>query len=69
MLTLSIIGCVLYSANDCRRYELTFVDEHLTPMSCMMGSQPVIAKWAESHPGVYVKKWTCKWVNRNVADI
>ena len=69
MITLSFIVCSLYSTSDCRRVELNFVEEGLTPMACMFGAQPQIAKWAEGHPDVYVKKWTCKYVNRNEASL
>lgn len=67
MISLVITACTLYRTDDCRRYELTFVDVPL--YQCMMGAQPVIAEWARSHPNVYVKKWRCELVNRDMADI
>ena len=69
MITMFILACTLYKTDDCRMHELTFVEEGLTPMACMLGSQPVIAKWAEGHPNVYVKKWTCHYKNRDEADM
>ncbi|WP_245841024.1 hypothetical protein [Puniceibacterium sediminis] len=32
----------------------------ITPMTCMMGAQPELAKWANEHPNWQVARWKCQ---------
>lgn len=45
----------------CEEKSLLFTD--VTPMTCMMGAQPVLAKWIETHPGFAIRSWHCKTVS------
>ncbi|WP_421904238.1 hypothetical protein [Mameliella sp.] len=64
MIELLFVAC-LAGAPDapggCQEKSLLFTD--VTPMTCMMGAQPVLAKWVETHPGFAIRSWTCKTVN------
>ena len=48
------------TAGTCEEKSLLFTD--VTPMTCMMGAQPVLAKWIETHPGFAIRSWHCKSV-------
>lgn len=38
------------------------VNVGINPMTCMMSSPIRLAKFAEDHPGLLIKKWTCKYL-------
>lgn len=38
--------------------------QHQSPTACMMGSPPLVAKWADEHPKWEVKRWTCVEVGK-----
>lgn len=46
------------SPTTCERRAMQFVD--VSPMACAMGAQPLLAQWAEEHPGWQVRRWTCQ---------
>lgn len=60
MLELLMTVCLLSDPSRCKDVPLTYSAEHLTPMQCMMGAQPEIAKWIDSHPKWTLKRWTCQ---------
>ncbi len=60
MLELLVSVCLISDPARCKDVSLVYSDEGLTPMQCMMGAQPEIAKWVESHPQWALKKWTCQ---------
>ncbi|MEO0359938.1 MAG: hypothetical protein AAF322_02460 [Pseudomonadota bacterium] len=62
MIELLFIACLTSAPADCQERRLTFVD--VTPMACMMGAQPELAKWSQSHPGHSIKSWRCQFVSR-----
>ena len=57
MIELSAIVCLVIGG--CKDISLNFGAESLTPMQCLMHSQPVLAKWASEHPGWEIKRWSC----------
>ena len=52
MLELMVSVCLISDPARCKDVALTYSAENLTPMQCMMGAQPEIAKWIEAHPKV-----------------
>ena len=42
-----------------KQVRLTFAEENVTPMQCMMGGQVEAAKWVEFHPDWQIEKITC----------
>jgi P2-related tail formation protein len=55
---------------DCHVRRIPIVEEDpVTPHQCMASALPKLAEWSESHPGWWIKKWTCHRVDKNKADI
>ncbi|WP_300444453.1 hypothetical protein [uncultured Mameliella sp.] len=64
MIELLFVVCIsgeVGSSQVCEEKSLLFTD--VTPMTCMMGAQPVLAKWIESHPAFTIRSWMCKPVS------
>jgi len=61
MVELLFIACLSSAPDECRERSLVFTD--VTPMTCMMGAQPELAKWAEAHPKFTIKSWKCRTVS------
>jgi len=59
VLELAIVACLLDNPTKCKDVSLTYI-ENVTPMQCMMSSQPEIVKWVEYHPRWFAKKWSCR---------
>ena len=59
MIELVLSVCLLGEPKVCKDVHLTYVAESVTPMQCLMGSQPQIARWIELHPKWGVKRWRC----------
>lgn len=57
MIELSALVCLVIGG--CKDISLTFGAESVTPMQCLMQSQPVLAKWVSEHPGWEIKRWSC----------
>lgn len=60
MLELLVSVCLLSDPTRCKDVSLVYSDENLTPMQCLMGAQPEIAKWIEAHPQWALRRWTCQ---------
>ena len=60
MVELLFVACLATAPEDCRERSLLFSD--ISPMTCMMGAQPELAKWANEHPKYAVKSWRCRMV-------
>ena len=52
--------CTLTEPTSCEERHLSFVDEG-SLVQCMSQAPPVIAEWANSHPGRRVVKWRCSY--------
>ena len=59
MIELIVSVCLLAEPGRCKDVHLSFAEETLTPMKCLMGAQVEIAKWAEIHPNWSIEKWKC----------
>lgn len=60
MIELVFTACLLADMKHCQEKSLQFMEENLTPMRCLMGAQPELAKWAEGHPKWAIMKWSCQ---------
>lgn len=51
--------CMLSTPGDCREERLSVSVEEVAPIQCMIGAQPIIAEWSQSHPKWKVERWRC----------
>ncbi|SEL71417.1 hypothetical protein SAMN05444413_11453 [Roseivivax marinus] len=61
MIELLFVACLSTAPEQCQERSLLYTD--VTPMTCMMGAQPELAKWALTHPGYRISEWRCQWAN------
>jgi len=66
MIELMFVACLATEPEACREQSLLFSD--ITPMTCMMGAQPELAKWSATNPGYEIKHWRCQTVNLSQQD-
>ena len=67
MIELVFTACLIASPEKCEDKHLTFAG-NISPMACMMGAQPELAKWNEGHPKWRVGKWKCRSVRSLARD-
>ena len=67
MIELVFVACLLSAPERCEEKALLFAD--VTPMACMMGAQPQLAQWAETHPKWSIARWSCRLVDTREAKI
>lgn len=70
MVELLFVTCMVMSqssAESCREHSLLFTD--ISPMTCMMGAQPQLAKWVNEHPGQRLRGWKCRAVDLRQRDV
>ncbi|WP_299672022.1 hypothetical protein [uncultured Roseobacter sp.] len=60
MIELLFVACLATAPEECRERSLLFTD--ISPMQCLMGAQPELAKWTASHPNQEIKSWRCRTV-------
>lgn len=58
MIELAFVACLSASPMTCEPQSLLYTD--LSPMTCMMGAQPALARWVETHPKYTVARWQCR---------
>ena len=58
MIELIFVTCLSLSPQDCETRSLLYTD--ISPMACLMGAQPELAKWVNSHPGYSIQSWRCQ---------
>lgn len=61
MIELLFVACVSLPHSECEERSMIFTD--ISPMTCMMGAQPELAKWIAAHPNYTVSRWQCRFVN------
>ena len=69
MVELLFVTCMAMaqsSPESCQQRSLLFTD--VTPMACMMGAQPELAKWVNEHPGQRITSWKCRMVMMGERD-
>lgn len=67
MIELVFVVCLQSEPQICEERAMMFVD--VTPMACMMGAQPQLAKWANEHPKWKVSGWKCGAIDRRSANL
>ncbi|ANT63467.1 MULTISPECIES: hypothetical protein [Roseobacteraceae] len=60
MIELLFVACLSTAPDTCSERSLVYTD--VTPMACMMGAQPELARWVEEHPNFTVNRWRCRVV-------
>ncbi|MCR8548410.1 hypothetical protein M4578_11255 [Salipiger sp. P9] len=60
MIELLFVACLSTAPDQCQERSLLFTD--ITPMTCVMGAQPELAKWTQTHPAFTVTGWKCRSV-------
>lgn len=60
MIELLFVACLSASPTTCESKAMQFTD--ISAMTCLMGAQPVLAKWAQEHPAWQVERWSCQAV-------
>lgn len=61
MIELVFVACLMASPQECEKKHLVFA-ENMSPMACLMGAQPELAKWRNQHPKWRVGKWQCRQI-------
>jgi hypothetical protein len=64
MIELLAVVCLYAEPAKCKEVSLVYMAEAVTPMQCMLGSQPELAKWADHNPRWFLKKWKCQPAGR-----
>ncbi len=62
MIELVFVACLTVNTsgamqNVCEVRSMTFTD--VSPMTCMIGAQGILAEWAGTRPGWRIGKWKC----------
>jgi hypothetical protein len=58
MIELLFVACLSAAPTTCEDRSMQFTD--LTTMTCLLGAQPHLARWAGEHPGWRIQRWTCR---------
>lgn len=58
MIELVFVACLANAPVRCQEQSLLYTD--ITPMTCLMGAQPALAQWVETHPRYTVARWKCR---------
>jgi hypothetical protein len=64
MIELALVACLVSDPSTCKDVGLTYSGESVTPMQCLMGAGPEIARWTDEHPRWTVRRWTCRPAGR-----
>jgi hypothetical protein len=67
MIELLFVACLSTAPDQCQQRSLLFTD--ISPMTCMMGAQPELAKWTETHPRFRVAGWKCRLVDPSEQEV
>ncbi len=59
MIELVFVACLAATPTTCEERRMQYVNVSL--MECMMGAQPQLAQWSETHPGWRVGRWQCRF--------
>ena len=67
MIELIFVACLAASPADC--IERNMIYHGITPMTCMMGGQAELARWADRHPGHTISRWSCRPLRLRAREI
>ena len=66
MIELIFVVCLSATPTNCEERSLLYTD--ISPMACLMGAQPELAKWTQSHPRWQIERWRCAAVRQAQQD-
>lgn len=66
MIELIFVACLATAPDQCQERSLLYTD--ISPMTCVMGAQPELAKWTRTHPAFTVSGWKCRPVHSGERD-
>lgn len=66
MVELIFVACLASAPTDCSERRLLFSD--ISPMTCLIGAQPELAKWVYQHPAYTVASWKCQGYRQDLLD-
>lgn len=58
MIELAFVACLSFAPDTCEKQSMLFTD--VTPMQCMRGAQPELAKWVSTHQNWRIANWQCR---------
>jgi hypothetical protein len=58
-MALIFLVCLISSPDTCREERLSFAFEPVSDLGCMVGAQPKMAEWTNTHPGWQIARWEC----------
>lgn len=58
MIELLFVACLNANPGVCEERSMLYTD--VSPMACVMGAQPELAKWTESHARWHISQWRCR---------
>jgi hypothetical protein len=67
MIELLFVTCMATAPDQCQERSLLFTD--ISPMACMMGAQPELAKWTATHPNETINQWKCRMVKPGEKEV
>lgn len=58
MIELLFVVCLTAQPDSCSERSLAFVG--ISPLRCVSGAPPELARWAEAHPAYRIARWRCR---------
>nr|WP_299846760.1 hypothetical protein [uncultured Roseovarius sp.] len=66
MIELIFLACLGAPPENCEERSLVYTD--VSPVACLMGAQPELARWVSTHPRWRVARWRCAYVRQDQKD-
>jgi hypothetical protein len=67
MIELLITACLI-NVGECQRFSMLYDAREVSVMTCMIGGEAEVARWAESHKEWRVQRWSCGSVDERAVD-
>lgn len=67
MIELAFIACLAAEPAACEKKSLIYTD--ISPMTCMVGAQPMLAEWIGTHPQWKIARWSCRMTFGGAQDV
>ena len=67
MIELLFVTSLATAPDQCQERSLLYTD--ISPMTCMIGAQPELAKWTAAHPAFEIAGWRCRTLKPGELDI
>ncbi|TCO71685.1 hypothetical protein [Rhodovulum euryhalinum] len=59
-------GITQQAPGVCEQRRLLYTE--VTPLECVMGAEPELARWVETHPNWTIARWTCRYLDTTRRD-